>query len=307
MSEDEAISTERRSYDNVLLVQRVLAVLQSVNRLPIITIKGISEECGIPRSSVVRIVETLCAEGYLIHVSRSAGYVLASKIRTLSSGFHGAPLIIEVLKAYADDLTRSYLWPFSVATLDRDAMVIQYSSIPISPLAHVRTTLHKRLSLLSRAHGLAYLAFCSSMERHRLVRLAVALNNPEDQIVADAHYWRRQIAQTRRRGYALRTSEFDSFTRSIAVPIQIEKGRVVATLGVTFFRKIVREAQMHELAAKLTATASLASERIREEIVLRTPAAQPASRDEDEALPEHAGFHPMKSRTKQARHTAKIH
>lgn len=291
---------ERRSYDNLVLVQRVLAVLTAVNKLPIITIKGISDECGIPRSSVVRIVETLCAEGFLVHISRSAGYALASKIRTLSSGFHGAPLIVEVLKAYADDLTRSCLWPCSVATLERDAMVIQYSSIPLSPFAHVRTTMHKRLSLLSRAHGLAYVAFCSSMERHRLVRLAVSLANPEDRIIANGHYWRRLITQTRRRGYSLRASEVDSFTRTIAVPIETEPGRVVATLGMTFFRSVVREAQLRELAHELKAASVAASGRVREEIALRSPA-NPRRADDP------YGFHSVKPRSNSGHGDMKIH
>lgn len=294
MPDQKTSAPEQRSYDNVILVQRVLAVLQSVNRLPIITIKGIAEECGIPRPSVVRIVETLCAEGFLVRVSRSAGYALTSKIRTLSAGYHGAPLIVEVLKAYADNLTRSHLWPCSVATLERNAMVIQYSSIPLSPFAHVRTTMHKRLSLVSRAHGIAYVAFCSSTERHRLVRLATALDNPEDRIVADAYSWRRQIVLARRRGYAERLSEADTFTNTIAVPVQIEPGRVVATLGVTFFRSVVREAQIWELAGALKTAASLAAERVQEELILRIPTTPGLPPDEGRTLRRTARLHSVK-------------
>lgn len=250
---------DSRSYANVRLIQRVLAVLQAVNTMPVITIKGISEACAIPASTAVRIVETLCAEGYLIHLSRRAGYLLAPKIRSLSAGYHGAPLVVEMLKDCTDDLTRTHLWPFAVATLERDAMVVQYSSLPLSPLAHVRTTLHKRLSLLSRAHGVAYLSFCSSVERHRLLRLAVALNNPEDEVIRDAKIWRRLIRQTRVRGYALRPSTADPSTRSLAVPILLEPGRVVATLGVTFFTRSVNAARMAELAAALRTTAETAA------------------------------------------------
>jgi IclR family mhp operon transcriptional activator len=271
----EKADSMRRSYANVMLVQRVLAVLQAVNRLSIITIKGISDECGIPPSSVVRIVETLCAEGYLTHLSRSGGYVLNSKICSLSAGFHGAPLVVDVLKAYADELTRKHLWPLSVATLDHDAMVIQYSSIPLSPLAHVRTTLHKRLSLLSRAHGIAYVAFCSSMERHRLLRMAVEHKTIEDEVIADAQCWRRMIVQTRRRGYAIRAPEVDPSTRTIAVPIMIEPGRVVATLGMTFFKSVVRETQVVTFAATLKGAAAAASDRLREEMNLRAPVSFP--------------------------------
>ena len=69
-NEDQSPRADRRSYANVLLVQRVLAVLQTVNKLTHITVRAISDECGIPGPSVVRILETLCAEGFLVHMSR---------------------------------------------------------------------------------------------------------------------------------------------------------------------------------------------------------------------------------------------
>ncbi len=268
MAREKSTDPDHRSYANVLLVQRVLAVLQAVNKLQAITVKGISDECGIPASSVVRILETLCAERFLVHVSRRGGYALASRICTLSSGFHGTPLVVEKLKSHVDELTRFHLWPFSVATLDRDAMVVEYSSIPLSPLAHARTTFHKRLSLLSRAHGLAYVSFCNSTERRHLLRAAWAANNPDDRVLAGAHSVRHLIGATRRRGYALRASDLDLSTQTIAVPILVEPGRVIATLGMTFFRSVVREPKIAEYAAVLKLTAAAAVERIREELAM---------------------------------------
>jgi IclR family transcriptional regulator, mhp operon transcriptional activator len=265
---------ERRSYANVLVIERVLAVLQAVNKLPSITVKAISDECGIPASSVVRILETLCAKGFLLHVSRRGGYALTSRMCTLSAGYHGTPLVVELLRAHVDELTRFHLWPFSVATLDRDAMVVQYSSIPLSPFAHVRTTYHKRLSLLSRAHGLAYLSFCHRMERRHLVRMAVAAHNPDDRVITSGQCWRDLVRNTRRRGYALRATDVDSFTQTIAVPIVLEPGRVIATLGMTFFRSIVHETQYADYAAMLKVAAASAVERIR-----RHPVADPAAEE----------------------------
>jgi IclR family mhp operon transcriptional activator len=264
---------DRRSYANVALVQRVLKVLEAVNKLPNVTVKAISDACDIPAPSVVRILETLCAEGFLVQMSRRGGYVLSSRICTLSAGFHGTPLVVETLRAHVDELTRFHLWPFSVATLDRDAMVVQYSSIPLSPLAHVRTTYHKRLSLLSRAHGLAYASFCNRLERRHLVRLAINTGNPDDRVIASARCWGQLVRQTRRRGYALRATDIDAFTQTIAVPIILEPGRVIATLGMTFFRKVVRESQFADYASVLKLTAATAVQRLREAPALSRPAA----------------------------------
>ncbi|TPJ57495.1 helix-turn-helix domain-containing protein [Mesorhizobium sp. B2-6-1] len=261
--EESPSSSKRRSYADVSLVQRTLAVLECANRLELITVQRISDECAIPPSSVVRILETLCAEGYFEHVSRRGGYSLTSKVKALSAGYHSKSLIVEVVKPAVDALTKEYLWPFAAATLEHNAMVVQYSSIPLSPLAHVRSTLHKRASLISRAHGLAYMAFCSSRERTLLLRLALERDFEEDKIVSTNYQWRKALRMTRKTGYASRLSRADPFTNSLAVPIVVEPGHVVATIGVTYFRRVVKRSQITVMADALRAEASSAADAIR--------------------------------------------
>jgi IclR family mhp operon transcriptional activator len=257
-------NSERRSYADVNLVQRTLSVLECINRLALITVGEISRQCSIPAPSVVRILETLCSEGYLTHVSRRGGYALTTKIRQLSAGCQRSSIVVETLRPIADRLTKDHLWPFAVATLEQDAMVIQYSSIPLSPLAHVRSTLHKRVSLISRAHGLAYLAFCSSKERALLLKLALERNFIEDRITSSNLQWRRILRQTRRNGYAMRITNADPFTNSIAVPIIVEPGSVMATLGMTYFRSVVKQSQIEQMASALKKAAEEAAGIIRE-------------------------------------------
>ena len=250
---------KRRSYADVSLVQRTLAVLECANRLELITVQRISEECDIPPSSTVRILETLCAEGYLTHLSRRGGYSLTSRVKALSAGYHSKSLVVEVLKPVVDGLTKEFLWPFAVATLDHNAMVVQYSSIPLSPLAHVRSTLHKRASLISRAHGLAYMAFCSGRERSLLLKLALERDFQEDRIVSTNYQWRRALRTTRKAGFASRLSKADPFTNSLAVPILVEPGHVVATIGVTYFRRVVGRAQIGRMVSALQREATAAA------------------------------------------------
>jgi IclR family mhp operon transcriptional activator len=145
-------------------------------------------------------------------------------------------------------------------------MVIQYSSIPLSPLAHVRTTLHKRLSLFTSGHGRAYASFCSNKERQHLWPLALDARLPKRQRIPTASEWNRLVAETRKRGYSIRSNDVDPETRTIAVPIMPEPGRVVATLGMTCFRRVVQEDQFAHYAADLRASAAAASEKIRQEL-----------------------------------------
>jgi IclR family mhp operon transcriptional activator len=259
----EADRKRQRSYDNVSQIERALAVLETANRLPSITVSALSKECAIPRPSVVRILETLCDLGFLEQLAPRGRYVLNSRVRALSAGFHDTQLAVEVLRPFADTLTREHLWPVSVATLEDHAMVVRYSTIPRSPLAHARTTLFKRLSLMTRAHGVAYVSFCRSTERHHLIRLARDAGSLDEAGPANSLEWRRMIMQCRERGYALRRARVDPSTATIAVPVLSGEWRVEATLGMTFFRKAVQERQIVELAAVLKAAAAAAAERLR--------------------------------------------
>ena len=63
----------------------------------------------------------------------------------------------------------------------------------------------------------------------------------------------------------MRLSESDPFTQTVAVPVVLEPGRVVATLGTTFFRRVLNHAQCDMLAAALTSAAAAASVHLNEE------------------------------------------
>lgn len=265
----ETDSQRRRSFANVTAIERVLTVLEAINRMPTITVKRISNECNVPPATVVRILETLCAKGYLVHLSRRAGYSLTSRVKALSAGYHGPPLVVERLSKYADALTMQHLWPFSIATLEHDVMVVQYTAMELSPLGHVRTTLHRRLSLVGRAYGIAYLAFCSSIERHHLARIILTQDYPEKDTIKSMRDWKDLIMRTRARGYAIRPRNFDPTTSTIAVPIMISPGRVAATIGMTFFRRSLRPAQVAGYASILKATAKEAGEELHAAIIAR--------------------------------------
>ncbi|GAC1330409.1 MAG: hypothetical protein NVSMB26_07810 [Beijerinckiaceae bacterium] len=50
---------------------------------------------GLPKATVVRLMKTLCVEGYASNDRRQGGYAVASRVKSLSNGFHGDPLVVE--------------------------------------------------------------------------------------------------------------------------------------------------------------------------------------------------------------------
>jgi IclR family mhp operon transcriptional activator len=164
----------------------------------------------------------------------------------LSSGFHGAPLIVEAARPWAIDLTRRLKWPVGVAVLDRDAVVIRFSTIPNSPVSPFHATLNMRLSLISRALGRAYLAFCPREEREVLVRLLADSQNPEDRPRDLARVVAGIVKTVRTVGYAERDPNVEpKSSGTIAVPIRTASG-VLATIGITYFRSAVPRGEVFD-------------------------------------------------------------
>jgi len=160
------------SYPPVEAACRVLDVLRKVNELRIATVNGIHDATGIPRSTVVRMLETLMALGYVARDNMCGGYRVTHHVQDLSAGYDCVSRVIEIARPFAIDLTRRINWPIGLGVPDGDAIAIQFWTGTISPWAHTNTVLGLRPDFYHSAMGRAYMAFCGEEERER--RLATA-------------------------------------------------------------------------------------------------------------------------------------
>lgn len=242
-----------RSYKAVQSVDKALQVLELLNRQPITRIRDLALATGMPRPTLVRLLETLVQLGYVRQVDRLSGYCITDRVLSLSAGHHGLPAALEELAARADKLTKDFLWPASIATLDGDAMIVRYSTIPNSPLAHIHSTINRRLSLARRAHGRAYLAFCPDEDREYLMGVIERLptTTPDFSRAALEHI----LDGVRASGFARRDPAVGPQTSTLAVPVW-SSGRLVATLGMTFFARSLPD-PVHMIAALKTAGRAL--------------------------------------------------
>lgn len=227
-------------------VTKALAVLEMVNRSGLISVRDIHMRTGIPKPTVVRLLQTLAAAGYVAQDEKTRGYQVTSAVNYLSSGFHGAPLVIEVARPFADELTRKIVWPCAVCMLDLDAVVVNYSTIPNSPISPFHASLGRRLSLGGRALGRAYVCFCPTNEQRILRTVMQASEDPENSKMSDDAF-DRMVAQARTAGFAERSPELEPRTSgTIAFPIRLGD-RVLATFGVTYFRSAVAQTQSRDV------------------------------------------------------------
>lgn len=233
------------SYPPVEAACRVLDVLRCVNEHRIATVNSIHEKTGIPKSTAVRMLETLMAEGYVARDNMCGGYRVTHHVRDLSAGYDRVSRVIEVARPFAIDLTRRINWPIGLGVVDGDAIAIQFWTGTISPWAHTNTVLGLRPEFHDSAMGRAYMAFCSEEERER--RIAAMRRDPDLRLNdRDERRYRTILDRARIDGFAIRNPKSPPFrTTTIGMPLR-EGGDVRALVSLSVYRTAVRPSEIHE-------------------------------------------------------------
>lgn len=269
---DAAMAHDRN--DNIRAVERAIDVLQALNRRPLSTLHDLHCETGLPKPSIVRLLRTLESKGLAAQSSSYGAYQLLGGVKSLASGFHHEPQIVEVAEDIMIDFTRQQGWPLSLALFDINAMVVRACTIRFTSLSLEHSSLNRRLSMVSRAMGRAYLAYSAPHEQAILLAILKDSRDPEDAPAHDAAAMARMIAEIRTRAYAMRDPLINPRSSTMAVPVH-DNGRVVASLGFTWISAAMPERQAIErYLPRVVETAEAISDALR---VSRAPVKDIAS------------------------------
>lgn len=226
--------------DTVEAAARTLRLLEELNRHRVASLDQLHKATGLPKSTVVRLLKSLCALGYVANDRRQGGYAVTSRVKSLSNGFRGDPLVVEAARPWAIAFTRQHQWPVAVAVRDGLSMAIRFSTIPDSPVSPFHATVNTRLSLLGRALGRAYISFCPPRERRKLLDMLAASPEAEDAPARDRARTLALLSAIRRQGHAERDPLVEPrSSATIAVPIVVDN-KVLATAGMTYFKSAIR-------------------------------------------------------------------
>jgi Transcriptional regulator len=218
-------------------VERAMNVLHELNLQPINTIAQLHARTKLPKPTLVRILKTLEEAGYVENDTRQGGYQVTALVTSLSSGFHKGPMVVEAGRAWAIALTRKHKWPVAIALPDYDGMIVRFSTVPDSPISPFHSTVNRRLGMLTRALGLAYVAFLDREAFDLTMGILRNSQDPEDALSHHPAEADRLMTQIREAGYATRSSLVEPRnSNTIAVPIIAKSGNVLATIGLTYFK-----------------------------------------------------------------------
>ncbi len=226
-------------------VLRSLKLLEALNATSTATLSRLHADTGLPKPTLVRLLDTMISAGYVRRVSRSAGYELTERVLRLSSGFRHKDLIVEASRPFLSALTAEHKWPVALATLDHDAMLVRISTRHESPFSTDPDWLNRRLAMLVSALGRAYLAFCPEEEQRLILAMLKSSKSAMNAQARDDKYVSSMLAAIRKRGYATTAPVRGDPAMGLAVPV-MEDGKVAACITMRYLGSTMNEAQAAE-------------------------------------------------------------
>jgi IclR family mhp operon transcriptional activator len=199
------------------------------------TVSEVAHEIRLPRTTVYRILETLCNAGFVFRDASDDRYRLTIMVRALSGGFDDEAWVTQIAKPIIHDLARELVWPVSIATLSGTQMMVRESTDHSSPLAMERYSAGTRIPLLTSASGRTYLAFCSTVQRDTILDILARSTKEEDKLARSGRPdLLRMLADIKAQGYATSTRTRRLIEDiSVSLPI-LSDDRVLACLTLRF-------------------------------------------------------------------------
>ena len=242
---------------------RVLAIVETLNHRHVTSLDGLHSITGLPKSTLVRLLETLIEAGYVVRVSRRHGYTLTEKVLRLSAGVRHRDVMEDVARPLMEAFTQAHKWEVSLSTRDADAMVSRFATRHISPFARENVFLNRRVNLLRTAVGRAYFAYCSPEEQRSIFGLIDAADPGEIERAGGRERIAAIVESVRRDGYATIVRPPENTTRSFAIPV-LDRSAADLPLGslvMFYYSSVMAEAEatgryltpMRELADAIAA------------------------------------------------------
>lgn len=256
---DEPEVTERKSY-RIDAVARALRVLEALGEKPGLGATALSEQLGLTKSIVFRLLQTLEEDGYVQRDAERAIYSLGYKIALLGERVGREGALLQVARPVMDALRDE--------TGENVNLVIREGSVSVA--IATREGLHsirlfaepgKRGPLHAGGASMLLLAYAEPSIRDNV--LAGELTRYSPHTITDPERLREVLLLIRANGYNVAINDLDDGAFSVAAPIQNTAGEIVAGISVagasvrldevrraSYIEKVIKAAG--KISAKLT-------------------------------------------------------
>lgn len=246
------------SMKTVTSLQRGLQVLRIINETGGCQIKTLEAMLDLPKPTIVRMVATLVAAGY-VWKDQAGIYKVSAKVLSLSNRYDADEGLLMAARPVLARLRGETAWPSDLAAFDGDAMVILDTGEDPGTFGLNRAR-GSRLPVLTTSLGRAYLAFREPEAREALLAHLFRREASRSRAGLTMSWLKRKLDETKAQGYAAADGEYLKNTRAIAVPILVG-GRPVATINLM---TVITAMEMPEVERRFVAPLMAAARQISE-------------------------------------------
>jgi IclR family mhp operon transcriptional activator len=231
--------------ETVHSVSRALSVVETLNEKQVTSLETLHRSTGVPKPTLVRLLETLIAAGYVHRVSRREGYAVTQNVLRLSAGVRHRDVLVDVARPLMEAFTHEHKWQISLGTHQHGGLLIRATTRHISPFSRDELFLNRQVSMLSSVIGRAYFAFCSEAEREFILKIAMAGESPDMMIAMNPERVEAIVEAARQQGYAGDRRDRPGPYRSLAIPVMAAggTGEVLGALVIFWYVSVMSERQ----------------------------------------------------------------
>jgi IclR family pca regulon transcriptional regulator len=238
----------------MMSLARGLNVMQAFSKdSPRLTSSQISARTGLSRAAVRRCLHTLRLLGFVDLEERNE-FSLAQRVLTLSHAYTSSNRLPRAAQPILEKLSAALEESCSVATLVDDDLI------------YVARAQVSRIMTVDLAIGSRLPAYCTSMGRVLLAHLPqdqldeylrrVVLRRHTSRTIVSVTKLHKVLEKVRNDGFAMVDQELEEGLRSVAVPVRVAGGQVVAAMNVgTHAQRMPVEAIKSRFLPKLLAAA----------------------------------------------------
>jgi IclR family mhp operon transcriptional activator len=233
--------------DTIRGLRRGLEVLQALQANSILSLHEIYLATGISKPSLLRILHTLEEFG-MVSRRLADGHYRLSTVANAPRKRDRHDRVAEAAAPVLDRLCQKISWPSDLFVPVGDHMERRETSRLQTPyFSHPNyiTRVGQPVNWLMTGVGRAYLAFCPTQERDRIIRLLRKSDQWVDRLARDPRQLEKILAETRARGYgtrdpsyvggAYRTPDQDDGLAGMAVPL-VDRTRVHGSINVLWIK-----------------------------------------------------------------------
>jgi DNA-binding IclR family transcriptional regulator len=244
----------------VRTVHRAIEILDLIAGKGPLGVSEISRILELPKSSAHNILETLVANRVLEKDTERNSYVLGSKLVELGNQAQESLEVKRVAARYLRRLNSELDETVHLTVLDHDE-VVYVDCLESKKRLRAYSVIGVRAPLYCTAVGKAIMAHLDPEDVDRIVKTQ-GLAAFTSATITTRSRLDTELAETRRRGYAIDNAEHEEHLRCVGAPIRDHSGQVFAALSVSGPSQRITRKAVPSIAERVMAAADEISTRL---------------------------------------------